>query len=63
MKFTEMKDWTVEELRKKNAELRDGLFQLRMKNALGQLSNPLEVRHVRRDLARIKTALNQKLAQ
>ncbi len=63
MKFKEMKDWTVEELRKKNAELRDNLFHLKMKNALGQLSNPLEVRSVRRDLARISTALNQKLAQ
>jgi large subunit ribosomal protein L29 len=63
MKFSEVRGMSVDELRKKHREVRDGLFQLRMKNKLGQVGNPLEIRHLRRDLARVKTALNQKLAQ
>lgn len=63
MKYTEVKNLTVEELRKKKSEFREELFHLRMKNALGQLPNPVKVRTVRRDIARIKTALNEKLAQ
>lgn len=63
MKYSEVKNLTVEELRKKKSEFREELFHLRMKNALGQLPNPVKVRTVRRDIARIKTALNEKLAQ
>ena len=63
MKFEEIRNLTVEELRKKVSEMKDELFQLKMKNQLGQLGNPLEVRGMRKDLARVKTALTQKLAR
>ncbi len=63
MKYSEIKDLTVEELKKKGAELRDELFETKMKNHLGQLGNPLQIRQVRRNISRIKTALTQKLAQ
>lgn len=63
MKFEEIKNLTVEELRKKNFEIREELFQLKMKNELGQVGNPLQIRMVRKDLARVNTALTQKLAQ
>lgn len=63
MKFAEMKDLTVDELRKKDREMRESLFQARMKNQMGQLNNPLQVREIRRDIARIQTVMNQKLAQ
>ena len=63
MKFAEYKDLTVDELRKKSRELSESLFETRMKNQMGQLNNPVMVRQVRRDIARVQTALSQKLAQ
>ncbi len=61
MKFKEISGMTVRELRKKQEELKDLLFESQMKNTLGQLGNPLSIRNLRRDMARIKTAINQKL--
>lgn len=61
MKFKEISGMTVRELRKKQEELKDLLFQSQMKNTLGQLGNPLSIRNLRRDMARIKTAVHQKL--
>jgi large subunit ribosomal protein L29 len=61
MKFAELKDMTVDELRKKEKSARTELFDTTMKHSLGQVSNPLEIRHLRRDIARVKTALSAKL--
>lgn len=63
MKFEEISGLTVEELKKKANELKKDLFEMEMKNSLGQLGNPLEIRFRRRDVARINTAINQKLAK
>ncbi len=57
MKFTEIKDMSLPELRKKRAVLSEQLFEARMKNSIGQLSNPLHIRQLRRDIARINTAI------
>jgi large subunit ribosomal protein L29 len=46
-------------LRKKEAELREELFKLRMRAATSQLGNPSRVRAVRRDIARILTVRRQ----
>jgi large subunit ribosomal protein L29 len=61
MKFTEVKDMTVDELRKKEVSLRSDLTELKLKHAMGQMANPLTIRLQRRDLARVKTALASKL--
>jgi large subunit ribosomal protein L29 len=61
MKFTELKDMTVDELRKKEKEMRTELFDTSMKHTLGQVGNPLVIRSLRRDIARVKTALSAKL--
>ncbi len=63
MKFAEIKDLTVEELRKRYKALREEMFEMKMKHSLGQLSDPSSIRAKRRDVARIKTAVNSKLAQ
>lgn len=63
MKYSDIKDLTVDELRKRGSELREELFELKMKNELGQVANPLRIREVRRGVARVKTALSRKLAQ
>ena len=61
MKFEDIKDLTSGELRKRATQLREELFEGRMKHSLGQLSNPIEIRGKRRDLARLNTALQMKL--
>ena len=52
---------------KKESELREELsgllreqFNLRMQRGIGQLATPHDLRRVRRDIARVKTVLNQK---
>ncbi len=55
MKYSELADLTREELSQKEAELRDELFKLRFRKATTQLENPMRIRALRRDLARIKT--------
>lgn len=61
MKYDEIKDLTVEELRKRIVMTRSQLFQTKMKHSLGQIQNPIEIRDSRRDLARMNSALNLKL--
>jgi large subunit ribosomal protein L29 len=63
MKFADIHDLTVEELRKRERSMAEELFELKMKHSLGQLSNPLQIRGVRRDISRVKTALTVKLAR
>ncbi len=63
MKFSDIKDLTVEELRKRYEVSKRDLFEMRMKHSLGQLANPLEIRHLRRSIAKVDTALKQKLAR
>lgn len=63
MKFKEIKGFSVDELNKKLKELRGELFESRMKNELGQLGNPIQIRDTRKNLARVQTALTQKLAE
>ena len=61
MKFADIKELTSSELRKRVVQLREELFEARMKHTLGQLGSPIEIRHKRKDLARLKTALVMKL--
>ena len=63
MKYTEIKDLSAVELKKKKASLTQDMFEANIKNSLGQLGNPLEIRKLRKNLARINTALVQKIAR
>ncbi len=62
MKATELRALGADELGVKERELTDQLFRMRLQKSMGQLENPDKVRAVRRDLARVKTVLNQKRA-
>jgi large subunit ribosomal protein L29 len=62
MKYEDIKELTVEELRKRIVTTRQQLFLLKMKHSLGQVQNPIEIRNHRRDIAQMKTALNSKLS-
>jgi large subunit ribosomal protein L29 len=59
MKIRELKELSADELQAKEAELRDQLFKLRFQKSLGQLENPLKLKNVKKDIARIKTLLNR----
>ena len=61
MKFKQIKGLTVNELNKKLRDLKEESFSLKMKNSLGQVNNPLEIRAKRREIARVMTAISQKL--
>jgi len=50
----------VDDLRRKEADLTDRVFRLRIQKAMGHLDVPLKVRTTRRELARVKTVLAEK---
>lgn len=60
MKATDLKDKSVEELNVTLNELLQDQFKLRMDKATGQMNETHKVREVRRDIARVKTIINQK---
>ena len=60
MKASELRDKSDEELGKELLELNREAFNLRMQKGTGQLSRPSQVKAVRRDIARVKTVLNQR---
>jgi large subunit ribosomal protein L29 len=63
MKFAEIKDLSVAELKKKRTGLSQELFEAKIKNSMGQLANPIEIRNLRKDIARINTAIVKKVAR
>jgi large subunit ribosomal protein L29 len=63
MKAAELRQKDVTELQAEVKELQKAHFGLRMQKATQQLSNTSSLRHTRRDIARAKTLLGQKLAE
>ena len=59
MKAKEIKDMSVAELNEKLAELKQELFNLRFQHAVNQLENPMRMKAVKRDIARVKTFLRK----
>ena len=62
MKAAELKDKTPEQLREQLVVLKKEAFNLRFQQATGQMESTARMRAVRRDVARIKTVMNQKAA-
>jgi large subunit ribosomal protein L29 len=62
MKASELKAKSPVELNTELTELYKTHFSLRMQKATQQLQNPTQLGRVRRDIARVKTVLNQKAA-
>ena len=58
MKASELRDMKPVELNKKLADLKEELFNLRFQHAINQLDNPLRIKTVKRDIARVKTVMN-----
>ena len=59
MKAKELRELTRDELVQKESDLQAELFNLRFRLATGQLDNPMTIKAVRKDLARVKTVLRQ----
>ena len=60
MKAKELRERTYDELVKKESDLQAELFNLRFRLATGQLDNPMMIKSVRKDMARVKTVIRQK---
>jgi len=60
VKASTMRDQSVDEIRGRIGELREELFNLRFRNSMKQLDNPLKIRAGRRELARLMTVLKEK---
>ncbi len=60
MKASELRNLSEPELVAKSLELRDELFNVRVKRVTGQLENTAKLRQLRRDVARAETVLAQK---
>jgi large subunit ribosomal protein L29 len=63
MKASELRGKDQEALQKELNELLKAQFGLRMQIATQQLSNTAQLKKVRRDIARVKTVMNQKEAK
>ena len=57
MKASELREKSVEELNNELANLKDELFRLRFQLAINQLDNPMRIKAVKKDIARIMTIL------
>ena len=57
MKPAEIRELSVAELNQKLTDLKAELFNLRFQHAINQLENPMRIKAVKKDIARVKTVL------
>ena len=62
MKPNELRDMSIEDLESRLGELTEERFRLRFRSATESIENPMRFRAIRRDIARIKTILKEKVA-
>ena len=60
MKAKEIRQMSVNELNTQLNELKAELFNLRFQLATGQLDNPLRIKTIRKDIARVKTIVRER---
>jgi large subunit ribosomal protein L29 len=60
MKAAELRDLPVEELDRRASEMRENIFNLRIRHAAGTLDSSADLSKHKRDLARVLTVLNEK---
>jgi len=63
MKATDLRNKTAADLQQELSELRKAQFNLRMQAATQQLTNHSQIKKTRRDIARVRTLLNEKARQ
>ena len=60
MKTKELHDMTVEELNTKLKDLKEELFNLRFRHAIGQLEKPASLKTCKKDIAKVMTILRER---
>ena len=60
MKVKEIRELSTEEINKKLVEAKEELFNLRFQQATGNLEKPSRINELRKEVARIKTILNER---
>ena len=60
MKTSEIKEMTLVEMQNKLTDLREELFNLRFQHTVNQLDNPMRIKAVKKDIARIMTFIRQR---
>ncbi len=60
MKVSELKELAVDELQRKEQDLRKELFNLRFQQATGEIENPMRIRAIRKNIARVLTLIAQR---
>ena len=60
MKTSEIRKMSTEEINAKITEIKDELFDLRMKQSTGAVEKPHKINEGRKNIARLKTVLNER---
>ncbi|AIH04230.1 MULTISPECIES: 50S ribosomal protein L29 [Thermodesulfobacterium] len=60
MKARDLRELSIPELKEKLASLREELFNLRFQKTVYKLENPMRIRQVKRDIARVLTVIREK---
>jgi large subunit ribosomal protein L29 len=59
MKASEIRDMSLEEMIRKEADLKQEWFNLRFQHGTGQLENTSKLKSIKRDIARVKTLIRE----
>ena len=59
MKASEIREMSVTELNEKLSDLKAELFNLRFQHTINQLDNPMRLKEVKKDIARVKTMIRE----
>ncbi|MDR2156795.1 MAG: 50S ribosomal protein L29 [Clostridiales Family XIII bacterium] len=60
MNLEKIREMTETELNNELKKMKNELFNLRFQHVTGQLENPIKLRNVKRDIARVKTIMREK---
>ena len=60
MKISEIRNLSIEDLKNKLKDFKSELFNLRFQLAVNQLENPMRIKAVRKDIARVQTIIREK---
>ena len=59
-KASDLREKTESDLHTRERDLSEQLFKLRFQKATGSVENPMKIRQVRREIARVKTLIKEK---
>lgn len=59
-KAVDLREKTQNDLQTRERDLSEQLFKLRFQKATGSVENPMKIRQVRREIARVKTLIKEK---